>query len=379
MQRAYGIMWKTVSEDCNLACDYCYYSRVLGKPEQVRTPVPEVLEKVLRDYLATCGSTASIAWQGGEPLLAGLPFFRRVVALEQAYAQPPMVLSNAVQTNGILINQAWAEFFREYRFLVGVSLDGTEAIHDAHRVDGHGRGSFTRVLRGISALQKTGVEFNILTVVGPHNVHRGTELLDFYRSQGFGWVQFIPQMGFQSQRPESPGQFAITAAEYGQFLCETFDVWYRDGHPDMSIRYFDNVLQTYVGLSPDICTMQAKCPPHLVVESSGDLYPCDFFLDEDWRLGNIRDMALADAFETETYVKFAAMKPDLPEKCQACPWLKHCRGGCPRNRVDIDGGLSSPDYFCSAFEQFFAYTDERMRALAKPLREQRSKRALLRL
>ncbi len=379
MQHAYGIMWKTVSEDCNLACDYCYYSRVLGKPEQVRTPVPEVLEKVLRDYLSTCGSTASIAWQGGEPLLAGLPFFRRVVALEAEYAKPPMVLSNAIQTNGILINQAWAEFFRDYRFLVGVSLDGPEALHDSHRVDAHGRGSYARVMRGISVLQQHAVEFNILTVVGPHNVGHGAELLDFYRDQGFQWVQFIPQMAFQSQHPDRPGQFAITAEEYGQFLCDTFDVWYRDGHPDMSIRYFDNVLQTYVGVSPDLCTMKAKCPPHLVVESSGDLYPCDFFLDGEWKLGNIREMTLSDAFGTDTYARFASIKPDLPEKCRACPWLKHCRGGCPRNRVDEQGQMSAPDYFCTAFERFFAYADERLQTLAKPMRQQRSKRALQRL
>ena len=379
MHRSYGIMWKTVSEDCNLACDYCYYSRVLGKPAQVRRPTDVVLEKVLREYLATCGATASIAWQGGEPLLAGLPFFRRVVALEAEYAHPPMTISNAVQTNGVLINERWAQFFREYRFLVGVSLDGPEAIHDAHRVDGHGRGSYARVRRGIEFLQEAGVEFNILTVVGPHNVEHGAELLEFYRRAGFAWIQFIPQMGFHSQQPGDPGAYAISPDAYGQFLCDTFDAWYGDGQPTMSIRYFDNVLQTYVGVAPDICTMQAKCPPHLIVDSNGDLYPCDFFFDEEWRLGNIRDLALADAFETAPYARFAAMKPDLPEKCQTCPWLKHCRGGCPRNRMELDGTTDHPDYFCAAFEQFFAYADDRLKELAKPIRTERSRRALLRL
>lgn len=375
----YGLMWKTVSEDCNLACDYCYYSRVLGKPEQVRRPVPAVLEKVLREYLASCGGQASIAWQGGEPLLAGLPFFRQVVSLEADYAQPPVVISNAVQTNGVLINDAWAEFFGEYRFLVGVSLDGPEAVHDAHRVDGHGRGSYARVRRGIETLQKAQVEFNILTVVGPHNVERGAELLDFYRSQGFGWVQFIPQMGFHSQNPDQPGAFAISPEAYGQFLCETFDVWYADGHPTLSIRYFDNVLQTYIGLTPDLCTIQGKCPPHLIVDSNGDLYPCDFFFDDTWRLGNIADMDLRDAFATTTYARFVAMKPDLPEKCRTCPWLRHCRGGCPRNRIEDDGAASHPDYFCRAFEMFFAHADGRLKALAQPLKVERSKRALQRL
>ncbi len=375
----YGIMWKTVSEDCNLACDYCYYSRVLGRPQGIRIPPPPILEKTLRDYLATSGPVASIAWQGGEPLLAGLPFFQRVVALEAEVARPRTTISNAVQTNGVLINQAWAQFFREYRFLVGVSLDGPQAVHDAHRVDAGGHGTFNRVMRGIRWLEQERVDFNILTVIGPHNVGRGGELMAFYREHGFRWIQFIPQMAFQSQTVEDPGIFAISPQAYGDFLCEVFDVWYRDGHPDTSIRFFDNVVQSYVGLQPDLCTMRKRCPAHLIVESNGDLYPCDFYIGDEWRIGNIADMALIDAFSTDVYQRFADMKPDLPGTCQRCQWLAHCRGGCPRNRQWDNQPEHTADYFCASFQQFFAYANERLERLAVPLRRARTRSVLQRL
>ncbi len=374
----YSLFWKTVSEDCNLACDYCYYSRVLGRPESVRRPTATVLEKVLREYLSTCGPIASIAWQGGEPLLAGLPFFQTVVDMQARLATPPQVLNNAIQTNGVLINRAWAEFFYQYRFLVGVSLDGPPDIHNSHRVTSQGSGSYARVMRGIRWLQETHVDHNILTVVGPHNVNIGRELLQFYRAAGFKWIQFIPQMSFQSHHPEQDGQYAITPDEYGRFLCDTFDEWYNKGQPNMSVRFFDNVLQTYIGLTPDICTMQTQCPPHLVVESNGDLYPCDFYMDDTWKLGNCANMTLTEALETPTYRRFAAMKPDLPNKCQTCPWLTHCRGGCPRNRSEDSSTILGPDYFCTAYETFFEYTDKRMQAIARPLRTKRTRAILMR-
>ncbi|MCY0879454.1 MAG: anaerobic sulfatase maturase [Firmicutes bacterium] len=377
--RNYGIMWKTVSEDCNLACSYCYYSRVMGKPETIRRPEPRILEKVLADYLATCGRAANIAWQGGEPTLAGLNFFRDVVKLEQELAKPPQVISNAIQTNGILIDQSWAEFFKEYRFLVGVSLDGNQIVHDQYRVDSRGKGSWQRVLKGIRWLQKENVDFNILTVVGPHNVRHGRDLMKFYESEGFRWVQFIPQMSFQSQRPEDAGLYAISPKDYGQFLCETFDEWYNHGFPKMSIRYFDNVLSTYIGLTPDLCTIHASCPPHLVIESNGDIYPCDFYLDSRWKLGNIQDISLSEAFNTETYEVFRRMKPRLPETCQSCHWKPYCRGGCPRNRVFNLEADNTPDYFCEAFQMFFDYAHKRLQSLAQRIKAERARMALLRV
>ncbi len=366
------MMIKTVSEDCNLACEYCYYSHVLGRPHGIRVPSFEVLDKLLSDYLATCGSVASITWQGGEPLLAGWPFFHRAVALEVRHARKGMILSNALQTNGTLINQDWAQFFHDYRFLVGVSLDGPDAMHNRYRVDAGGRGSFNRVMRGIEWLKRERVEFNILTVIGPHNVHHGQELMQFYRQEHFDWVQFIPQMRFPSQNVEESGVFAISPEEYGQFLCDVFDLWYNGGNPTMSMRYFDNVLQTYANQVPDICTMQSHCPQFLVLESNGDIFACDFYMDQNWKMGNILEMHLAEVFRTERYQGFSTMKPSLPLSCQTCPWLKHCQGGCPRNRTWDPSQSDTADYFCESFKQFFPYADERLKKLAQRLRQTRT-------
>ena len=368
----YGLMLKTVSEDCNLACDYCYYSRVKGQPQTVRKPSTTVLRRILSDYFQTCGTVASIAWQGGEPLLAGLPFFQQVVAWEVEYAPPGTIISNALQTNGTLLNPEWATFLRQYQFLVGVSVDGPRTIHDCHRVSANGHGSYGRVMRGIDCLRRAGVEFNILTVVGPHNVHRARDLMAFYRQEGFAWVQFIPQMRFASQDVHTPGAFAITPEDYGQFLCEAFDLWYNGGHPDLSVRYFDNVLQTYMNHVPDLCTVQSHCPQFLVIESNGDIYACDFYLDPAWKAGNVMAMPLAEAFHTEAYQRFARLKPSLPSACQTCPWLRHCQGGCPRNRTGDPVQTDTADYFCAAFQQFFAYADERLQQLAQRLRSHRT-------
>lgn len=367
----YGIMWKTVSEDCNLACDYCYYSRVRGRPAGIHRPAADVLSAVLGDYLATCGPYASIAWQGGEPTLAGLPFFHRVVALETRLAHPPQVISNAFQTNGVLLTEAWARFFKQYRFLVGVSLDGPEDIHDARRVDAAGHGTWTRVMRGIAHLEAAQVAFNILTVVGPHNVRAGPRLIEFYLEHGFSWVQFLPEMGFHSQESDRPGTYAITPVEYGTFLCETFDAWWATGRR-LSVRYFDNVLYTYLGLTPEACTLRTECPPYLIVEANGDIYPCDFYLGTTWRLGNIRDLSLRDALATERYRRFQHLKhAALPDRCRSCRWQAHCHGGCPRNRVSAPDDPRNWDYFCDAYQMFYEHAGPRLERWAAEMERTR--------
>jgi len=236
------VMWKTVSEDCNLACDYCYYSTCGGRiGRRVRRIDSALLEKFIGEYMAYAsrrGGVATFIWQGGEPLLAGLDFFREVVELQIKYARPGMMVSNAVQTNGTLIDEEWARFFRKYNFLVGVSVDGPKEIHDARRVTGSGKGSYDLVMRGIGHLRDAGAEFNILTVVHDGNVDKGRELMEFYRRENFGYVQFIPCMDFRAQEPDRPARYQITPEQYGRFLCETFDVWYNDGRPEISVRFF---------------------------------------------------------------------------------------------------------------------------------------------
>jgi uncharacterized protein len=272
-----GVMWKTVSEDCNLACDYCYYSTCRGKPgPKINRIDSAVLEKFMKEYMALSKGAAGFAWQGGEPLLAGLDFFQEVVKLQAQYVPPHTIIGNALQTNGTLITERWAAFFKRYNFLIGVSLDGPQPIHDRHRVDSLGQGSYERVMRGIAHLRKYGADFNILTVIHPDNVGRAKELFRFYEQERFAFVQFIPCMSFQSQQVGQPGVYAITPQQYGDFLREAFDCWYRDGNPVMSVRFFDNMLSVYARREAEACIHRSSCSKTLILEQNGDAFPCDF-------------------------------------------------------------------------------------------------------
>lgn len=365
-----GVMWKTVSEDCNLACDYCYYSTCGGKPgTKVGTIDPAVLEKFIREYMKLSRGAASFAWQGGEPLLAGLDFFGQVVALQAKYAPPHTIISNALQTNGTLLNERWAAFFKTYRFLIGVSLDGPRDIHDRRRVDAQGQGSFQRVMRGISHLRRLGVDFNILTVIHRDNVGKATELFRFYKQEGFDFVQFIPCMQFHSTQVQQPGVYEITPEEYGSFLCDAFDHWYNNGCPEISERLFDNMLNVYAHREAELCIHRKTCSKTLILERNGDAYPCDFYIHPDWKIGNVGTDSLADLLSHRLYGDFLKLKPQLPEACKTCPWLTLCYGGCPRNRTwNEHTGACQPDYFCLSYRQLYAYAHDRMVALSDKVR-----------
>lgn len=360
-----GVMWKTVSEACNLSCDYCYYSRCKGKPGQIQRIEDHVLEKFIKEYMAQTKGVASFAWQGGEPLLAGLDFFKKVVYFQAKYAPPHTSISNAIQTNGTLIDQEWAQFFKKYNFLVGVSMDGPKEINDARRKKGSGSGSYDSIMRGIQYLKEYQVDFNILTVIHETNVTKGKELMKFYEENGFTHVQFIPCMDFKSQNIHEPGTYVISPKEYGDFLCEVFDEWYNGGNPKISERFFDNMLSVYLHYEPELCIHQKTCPTTLILEQNGDAYPCDFFINEEFRLGNVATNSLDKLVNHENMKRFQEFKPNLPKQCQSCEFLQLCNGGCPRNRVptNVSHESSSP-YFCESFKKIYRYADEKMKEIA---------------
>src|SRR5574340_209252 len=325
-----GVMWKTVSEDCNLACDYCYYSTCGGRPGPRRRRIDaHLIEKFIVEYLEQSGPLASFAWKGGEPLLAGLGFFEDVIRLQARHAKPGVQVVNVVQTNGILLDRDWARFFSDHRFLVGVSVDGPQAIHDARRVTASGAGSFDLAMRGIGHLRNCAVEFNVLTVLHEGNVGKAAELMAFYVREGFSHVQLIPGMDFASQQPGTPASYLISPTQYGDFLCQAFDLWHDGGAPALSIRFFDNVLGVYLNRAPELCTQARCCPRTLVMEHNGDAYPCDFYMGPQFRLGNALTDALADIAASPLFSGFLAMKPVLNEKCAKCGFRDACNGGCP--------------------------------------------------
>jgi uncharacterized protein len=359
-------MFKTVSTDCNLDCAYCYYRESLEGSRVRRRIEPRLLETFIPQYMAYIADSgvASFAWQGGEPTLAGLPFFERVVALQAAHARPGTTISNALQTNGLLLDDAWGEFLKLYNFLVGVSLDGPREIHDALRTTRSGRGSFDLVLRGIETLRRHAVEHNVLCVLGPHNVGHPRELVSFYRDLGVGHVQFIPCMDFQAMEPEKPPVFQITPEQYGDFLTAAFDEWYADGGPRLSVRTFDNFVQSYVGVPNDLCVHGDSCDAGIVVEYNGDAYPCDFYVHPQWKLGNVVEQPLREVLYSPIRASFVRQKQPLPTDCRECEWLNACKSGCPRNRAD-DG----PDYFCHSYKQLFSHADGRLRELEGRVRQ----------
>jgi uncharacterized protein len=355
-------MFKTVSTDCNLDCDYCYYRESLEGTRVRRRINPDLLDTFFAQYLeyVADAGVASVAWQGGEPTLAGLRFFEEVVALEARHARPGATIANALQTNGVLLDDAWGSFLKTYNFLVGVSIDGPEEVHNRRRTYRSGRGSFDHAMRGVDVLRRHGVPFNALCVLGPHNVEQPRELMRFYRREGFTHVQFIPEMQFQALEPEKPASYAISAEQYGRFLTAAFDEWYQEGRPTLSVRIFDNFVQSYVGVPNDSCVHADRCDAGIVVEHNGDVYPCDFYVHPDWKLGNVGETPLREILRNPKRLAFVLQKHrPLPEACQRCEWLKVCKSGCPRNRHATDDG-HSPDYFCAAYKAFFPHAHARL-------------------
>ena len=262
-----------------------------------------------------------------------------------------------------------ARFFRRYNFLVGVSLDGPRAIHDARRVSRAGQGSFKRVIKGIELLRKYGVDFNILTVLHEANVHRAAELMAFFQDQAFQYVQFIPAMDFRAQEPGQPPRYRISAAEYAESMCQVFDLWYNDGDPKMSIRFFDNMLRVYVNHEAELCIHRKTCPITLVLEPNGDAYPCDFYLNAEYRLGNVGTDSLTEILSNHARHRFGHQKPRLPKPCETCEFVRLCHGGCPRNRLWGEPEAEPDvDYFCESYRKIYAYAHERMEYLATRIR-----------
>ena len=361
-----AIMFKTVSSRCNLDCSYCYYRESLSRGNRVEIE-PAVLDRVIPQYLeyvADAGE-ASFSWQGGEPTLAGVPFFERALELATRHARPGTRIAHTLQTNGILLDERWAELLAAHRFLVGVSVDGPEDVHDTLRRDRRGRGTFRQVMAGIELLRRHGVDVNALCVVAPHNVRRGRELLRFFRREGLQYVQVMPAMDFQATAPGTPASYLVSAAEYGDLLVEMFEEWYGDGVPTVSIRALDSLLQGYLGLPSDLCIHAAGCSSSLVVEHNGDVFPCDFFIHPGWRLGNVLATPLADLAASPERLAFVNQKRQLPAECRECRWRAVCNSGCPRNRVAAEGGEPGGEFFCAAYRRLLDHADARLHTLAE--------------
>ena len=299
----------------------------------------------------------------------GLPFFGRAVELEKRYGAGKTI-GNGLQTNGLLLDRAWAKFFREYNFLVGLSIDGPERVHDRYRVLRGGGGTWARVSAAARLLLDEGVPVNALTVVSDYSARFPDEIYDHHRELGLDFMQFIPCVETDPSDPGRAAPFSVAAEAYGAFLCRMFDRWRADfsgGAPSTSVRFFESLLFSYAGFIPPDCTLCETCGSYLVVEHNGDVYACDFFVEPAWKLGNVMDAGVVPLFDLERQREFGALKAALPAPCAECPWLARCRGGCPKDRVrdPRDRGVS---HFCGAYRMFFEHADAELVKLASSWR-----------
>ena len=340
---------------CNLRCAYCFY-RAQREDAENRLMTAETLRALLDKIAAYAPAAVSVLFQGGEPTLAGLGFFRQFVAAAQTMLAAPV--SYAIQTNGLLIDDAFASFFAEHDFLVGLSLDGDERTHDRSRRDDAGTGSYSRVLQAVETLRRHGVQFNILSVVNDENAADLHTTWESFRKMDFRFLQFIPCVG--------AGTGADLSAEaYARFLKESFDLWYADYTAGryVSVRHIDNYIGILLGRPPENCAMRGVCGSYFVVEANGDLYPCDFYCTAAYKLGHISDPApFAPSPRQQAFLRRSLA---IHEKCRPCRYYLLCRGGCRRDRTaDL-----LHNRYCEAYRAFFDYAAERMAEVAKSLSE----------
>lgn len=372
-----SILIKPASANCNMDCRYCFYKCLSSNREQYNLGFmsDEVLDNLIKNAIEYADEYLTFAFQGGEPTLAGIDFFKNVVRLQKQYAtlKPSLRIDNTIQTNGVMLNDEWCEFFYKENFLVGVSLDGPRKNHDLARIMADGKESFTKVMQGIELLKKHKVDFNILTVVTEQLSKKASALYRFYKRNGFNYVQLIPCMDEEERqsglsRDENKGAtYAIKPESYGRFLNEFFDIWYEDFKRGdiMDVRMFSNLAQMMVGYPPEECGMCGKCDAYFVVEGDGSVYPCDFYCMDAYRFGMVKD-SFIKLKNSEKVKEFESTSVTKPEKCRKCEYYDLCRGGCRRFR---ETGLNEEgvNYLCEGYKLFFGHTKERFIKLGQTI------------
>ena len=359
--RITSLLIKPASAVCNLDCEYCFYLDREADPYSAlpgRRMTMDTLERLVDTYLFYSYPNSVLAFQGGEPTLAGLPFFEKLVEFEQRFGRATHNVSNALQTNAVLLDKNWCDLFRQYNWLLGVSLDGPEEINDRYRFNKEKRGTWKRVMQSVELLKLNKVEFNILCVLNTANVEKPKELYRFYRSIGIDNLQFIPLAEFDGLGNRLP--FTITPEQYGRFMVEVFELWWPERRK-VRIRCFDNIAEAVAGQKPGTCTMHETCDSYVVVEYNGDVYPCDFFVEGSWKLGNVNDDSWGEIARRSKRYSFAGKKTIAHPECQKCEWQSLCHGGCPKFRHGPRRNFEDLDYFCSAYKMMFGRTVEPLR------------------
>lgn len=364
------LLIKPASSMCNMRCKYCFYADVADhrKSRNYGFMSDETLETMVKLALRYAEGYCGFAFQGGEPTLSGLDFFRRLIKLQKNYNVNNVQISNSIQTNGFNIDEEWAAFLAKNRFLVGLSLDGPKEIHDRFRLDAAGNGTFSRVMRAAALFEKHKVEYNILCVVNNIVAGNGAKIYHFFKQKGFRYLQFIPCL--DSFDDDETHDFSLTPENYASFLKSTFELYYRDFKSGfkqgnyISIRNFDNYVSMLMGNRPESCGMNGVCTCYFVVESDGSTYPCDFYVLDKYRMGNIKLQSFSQLAKSEPAVRFVQESYSIDDTCKKCPWFPICRGGCRRNREPFLDGKPVLNRYCFAYKEFFNDSFTRLKELA---------------
>jgi len=367
-----SLLIKPASSNCNLHCKYCFYNSVAQNrmTESYGIMSRETLEILVKKALAYAEDYCIFAFQGGEPTVTGIDFYRSLINFVKLYNYKHLKIDYSIQTNGLLINEEWARLFKENNFLVGISLDGPKDIHDMMRVDINGKGSFTRVIRTIELFNKFKVDYNILCVVNNIVARHINQVYTFFKKNNFQYLQFIPCLDPLGEEPEGY-EFSLTAERYTYFLKNLFDLWYEDiiNGKLISIRYFDNLVGLAMGKPPESCGMTGVCTPYFVIESNGGVYPCDFYVIDEWFMGNIHDQSFEGLYNCKSVTQFAEVSRYVDPECKECYWYGLCRGGCRRDREPFADSRPVLNRFCASYKEFFEYATERIIKLARMLQK----------
>ena len=403
---AYHILAKPTGAACNLNCTYCFFlsKKMLYPGSQFRMS-DELLETYVKQLLESHRvREVSVSWQGGEPTLMGLDFYRRSIEYVEKYRRPDQTVSYTIQTNGTQLDDEWCAFFKKHNFLVGLSVDGPREIHDTYRVDRGGRGSFDRVMRGWERLRAHEVEVNILCTVHAANVRHPLEVYHFFRDElGAQFLQFIPiverataetlqiadqrcgeggteQRTLYTQEGQMVTHRSVKPKQYGNFLIEIFDEWVRHDVGRVYVQLFDASLANWAGTPAGVCVYAETCGQALALEHTGDLYACDHFVEPGYLLGNIQDTHMIELVASDRQIKFGSDKRDaLPRFCRECEVRFACHGGCPRNRfLKTPQGESGLNYLCAGYKLFYKHINEAMSIMTSLLRQNRAPAEIMR-
>lgn len=364
------IMLKPASGICNMRCTYCFYAdEMQNRGIKKRGMMSEgLLEQIICKALDDAKGEITFAYQGGEPTLRGLGFYEKAIEMQKKYASEKLKVYNVLQTNGYAINESWCRFLHDNNFLVGLSLDGNMKTHNRNRVDENRRGTYLQCLKTAELFEEYGVEFNILTVVNRQTAPKIRQIYQDYARKGFKYQQYIACLEPLSQESGTKA-YSLSPLMYGHFLIELFQMWYEDWKCGKQpyIRMFENYIGILLGYPPESCEQSGICGIQYMVEADGDVYPCDFYMLDDYCLGNLNELDFKEIDKNRKKIRFVETSADYSRKCRECRYFNLCRGGCRRNRVKSIENEEYQNYFCEAYMTFFDRHYEKMIEIARTL------------